>query len=40
MKTFNFIVSIGNLTYNVDVDAFNEDDALDLIQNEYPEQEG
>lgn len=40
MKTYNFIVWIGSLEYNIEINATNEEEALDIMSKEYPRIEG
>lgn len=40
METYNFIVTIGNMQFGIDIDACSEDEAIDIVQKEYPIDEG
>lgn len=40
MRTYNFIVTIGSLSYNVDINAASEDEAIQIIRQSYPALEG
>ncbi len=40
MKTYNFIIGIGSISFQLEVNAHSEDEAIDMIQEEYPYSEG
>ena len=40
IKTYNFLILIGKTQLQVDIDAYTEDEAIDIIQKEYPIDEG
>lgn len=40
MRTYNFFIRLGTCEFLLDVNAFSEDEALDIISNEYPQQDG
>ena len=40
MKTYNFLVTIGKTHFEIDVNAYNEDEAINIIQNEFPIDDG
>ena len=40
MQTYNFIVTIGSLSYNIDVNAMSEEEAIQTIEQSYPALEG
>jgi hypothetical protein len=40
MQTYNFIVMIGKNQFGLDVNAYTEDEAIDIIQKEYPIEQG
>ena len=40
MKTYNFIIEIGSISFGLEVNAYSENEAIDIIQKEYPYSEG
>ena len=40
MKTYSFLVTIGSYEQIVEINALNEQEAIDIISREYPRMEG
>ena len=40
LRTYNFLVFNGRVQLQTDINAYDEDEAMDLIAENYPEQEG
>lgn len=40
IKTYNFLVFQGNTQFGIDIDACSQYEAIDIISDEYPRDEG
>lgn len=40
MKTYNFLVIIGKTQFQIDINAYTENEALTIMEKEYPRSDG
>lgn len=40
MKTYHFLVRLGNIKLTIDIEARSEKQAIKIIQKEYPSEDG
>lgn len=40
MKTYNFLVIFGQLQKVIDIDAYSQEEALSIMKENYPRDEG
>lgn len=40
LHTYNFIIINGNMQFQIETNAYSQDEAIDIILEQYPKQEG
>ena len=40
LKTYNFLISCGKIAFQLDINAYTEDEAIDIVLEQYPQNSG